>query len=341
MLGLIRNKTAQGLSGWAGLLTTVFTLLGKLTPEWFGALTWPQAILAGIAAALGAMLLFAVALVLGAYGFRLLRPIPVQTPDQANAVANGETPEPLGRQLAEQGEESAKMIDLSSRMASAFEDQMNAIEGDLAARKVEADNHHGRIVELREMQAKIIDDYQRMLVRSDKASEAAAKAEKTFGTIFLAIQAMRALELVTRHSEVIQREGKFLTQRVNNREPVKGDDWRDWQSHKVTFDSALGHWMDLARGWHPTVEEWVNKMNPDDLTDGRWVGLDAQFDGSNAVTSYKVFARKFERWKHFEENVRTVLHIAAYTGPSAAETLSTMYGGGPTIDGASANAKRS
>ena len=82
MFAIIHNKTAQALSGWAGLLTTIFTILGRLTPEWFGQLTWPQAILIGIAAALSTMLASSIVLAVGGYGFRLIRPLPSIPPTE-------------------------------------------------------------------------------------------------------------------------------------------------------------------------------------------------------------------------------------------------------------------
>lgn len=169
----------------------------------------------------------------------------------------------------------------------------------------------------------------------ERANERHTETEKHLNTIFLAFQALLARESIRQYRETILREGKFLTHGVLNHEPVKGPDWQEWQKHKSTFDSALWHWMEIARRWHPKVEEWVNAMKPDDLTDGRWVGLDDIFEGSNAIITYQTFALRFERWQHFEGNVSSVIHIAAFTGPSAAETLGTMHNGGPTVEGVS------
>lgn len=71
---ILHNKTVQALSGWVGLLSMLLTVLSKLTPEWFGKLTWPQAILAGLCGALGGTLVVALILAIFAYAFRLIRP---------------------------------------------------------------------------------------------------------------------------------------------------------------------------------------------------------------------------------------------------------------------------
>ena len=48
MLKMVNNKTVAGLSAWLSLISFGLTTLTKLNPEWFGKLTWPQAILLGI-----------------------------------------------------------------------------------------------------------------------------------------------------------------------------------------------------------------------------------------------------------------------------------------------------
>lgn len=75
MLGLLHNRHVQAVAGWLGVLTAAFTALGMLTPEWFGELSWPQAIVAAIAAALVTSLVLSIAMLAGAFAFRLIKPI--------------------------------------------------------------------------------------------------------------------------------------------------------------------------------------------------------------------------------------------------------------------------
>lgn len=67
MLKIITNPTVAGLSAWLSLFTVILTALTKLNPEWFGTLTWPQALLLGIVAALAFAFLAALILLLYAY----------------------------------------------------------------------------------------------------------------------------------------------------------------------------------------------------------------------------------------------------------------------------------
>jgi hypothetical protein len=77
MWQLFHSKTVQALGSWLGILSAFFALLSKLSPGWFGQLTWPEAILSGIALALVVTLVGAVALFIASYGFRLIKPLPV------------------------------------------------------------------------------------------------------------------------------------------------------------------------------------------------------------------------------------------------------------------------
>ena len=73
MLKIVSNTTVAGLSAWLSLISGIFSALTKLNPEWFGRLTWPQAILLGIAAALVVAFLASAILLMYGYGTRLIK----------------------------------------------------------------------------------------------------------------------------------------------------------------------------------------------------------------------------------------------------------------------------
>ncbi len=75
---LLHSPTAAGLGSWLGIIGAVGTFLSwivKMTPEWFGELTWPQSILIGLAGTLAFTLLLSLATLLGGVGYRYFRPI--------------------------------------------------------------------------------------------------------------------------------------------------------------------------------------------------------------------------------------------------------------------------
>jgi hypothetical protein len=73
---MFHSQRAAAISVWLTLGTGFFTVLSWLTPEWLGQLTWPQALLAGVAMTLVASLAIALIAAIGGYGFRLIRPVP-------------------------------------------------------------------------------------------------------------------------------------------------------------------------------------------------------------------------------------------------------------------------
>jgi hypothetical protein len=80
MLQLINNKTVQGVSAWLTIVGGALTMLSKMTPEWFGALTVPQAIFVGLGSAIALGLALAVMLLIGGLGYRNFRPLPASSP---------------------------------------------------------------------------------------------------------------------------------------------------------------------------------------------------------------------------------------------------------------------
>ena len=79
---ILHNPTAAGIGSWLGIITFangVLSGLIKMTPEWFGELTWPQSILLGLAFLVASTLLLAVAANVGGRGYRYFRPISAST----------------------------------------------------------------------------------------------------------------------------------------------------------------------------------------------------------------------------------------------------------------------
>jgi hypothetical protein len=124
MLQFINNKTAQGISAWLTIVAGVFALLSKLTPEWFGALTVPQAIFVGIASALGLGLALAITLLIGGIAYRLVRPLPTasaETPPGNDGPPPGLTADDveaivLGQRLAALEDVEKSLAEIEARL---------------------------------------------------------------------------------------------------------------------------------------------------------------------------------------------------------------------------------
>jgi hypothetical protein len=142
-----------------------------------------------------------------------------------------------------------------------------------------------------------------------------AGLQEKIDTLFMAFQAIRAIENEARLAGAIQFEGEYLTGRVNAKEPVKGMHWADWQTHHTTFESAMEQWAKIAQGWHLNVDKALGSVQPRDLTSKQGEEIDELFEGSSPVIIYKTFALKFERWKSFRSHLVTTLNIVAFGGP--------------------------
>lgn len=101
-------------------MTTIFTVLAWLTPEWFGHLTMAQKIAASFVAALVATPVLTIALAVGAWGYRLLKPL---TSEQRTVVTEQNPPDintEIRRKLSELSIQiDSKLENLDVRMREA------------------------------------------------------------------------------------------------------------------------------------------------------------------------------------------------------------------------------
>jgi hypothetical protein len=107
LASIFHSKTVQSLSGWFGVISVgylaiafVLAWLSKITPEWFGPLTWSKAILIGLFAAVLLFILLAAAFFLIAQAYRLVRPWHQRTESVDTLLAHGTVRDvPLAEQL--------------------------------------------------------------------------------------------------------------------------------------------------------------------------------------------------------------------------------------------------
>ncbi len=114
------NAFVQSAAGWLAVggvvMSGALAVLARAA-DLFGGLNWPQAILLGVLLSLATMLAFAITLALGAYAFRLIKPLaPVvaQPAPQLNAAASDPTTSDnvLHDMLARLGELEGRLNDV-------------------------------------------------------------------------------------------------------------------------------------------------------------------------------------------------------------------------------------
>lgn len=251
----------------------------------------------------------------------------------------------LPQRIAPQGQGDARAYDDTE-----LREKVDSSTEILAAFASDARALGERVKAVETLNKAIIDDYQKMLgiearldgeldalklaIQADKKlfQDSQAVTSATINTLFLALQAIRAREKYRIFKKHIEEQGDFLTARVADRLPVKEQDWIDWQGHLATYESAMAHWLDIARGWHPKIEEWINTVDPRSLTSGDFGDIDDLFPGSNQVIIYKTFASKYNNWKRLENHVGSAIEMAAFGGPNIGEILDMIPGGSPTVE---------
>jgi hypothetical protein len=337
MLELFHSKNAQSLGTWLAILTALFAGAGKLIPEWFGLLTWPQLVLVAFGAALATLFLLAViAFLIGAGGalFRRYKPL------------SGDVIEPVARTYDDT--DLRNKVDSSTEVLAAFARDAKAIDQRLGA--------------LEKVKGAIVDDYQRMngvemrltekidalkghvagevkkledrfSIIERNVTEDRYEGGKLFGAVMLGLRAMLARELAGKFAACIRAEGAFLTSKIDQGKALSEQDWEDWQSHHLTFESAMEHWLDLARAWHPKVDQWVSNIDPRELKGERWIGIDRLIKEVDDQTDYKMFVLRFERWRQFESTIKNILHVHAFNTEHADRILEEVYRSGSKLEG--------
>jgi hypothetical protein len=302
-MSLFHSKTVQALSAWLSLATLGFTMLSRFAPEWFGALTWPQAILLGIGLALAAGLVLSFILAVGAYAFRLIRPLPSGSNDWS-ALPLLDHPAPILDEEALKKEMRLWTVEhvnglftLQAKIDDGHGKRMGAIEADLADWKGDAD-----------------------------------KTAIGFRTVFIALQAILARERLNIMSARIKDEGKVMLEALDNERELHGGAWQSWQHKLRNWEGALRSWCRIADAYFPDTHTTITTVHKSFYTEGDWHFEDRQFPDAKAVYIYQTFLAHFENWAKIQEEVQSRVHISAFGGPNALEVLADI-GIRPALDG--------
>ncbi len=340
MWALVENKTAQGISAWIGIVGAGFTVLTKLTPEWFGTLTWSQSLLLGLGLTVAAMFFTTASLAL----YRLFRPLPASLPvlptlDHPPQAQTGLTlvdveaafddrmkslhqaiSDVVGM-FVERDEKVENMASLQSRALSKFEERADAIEADLATRKAEADNHHIRITELLTLLRKIIDDYQRMSAFEADTRVKLKALEESADKTRHSLHAIYTREILTKVASDIERDAAELYDGLHSGQVYDEERWNKWEEAHARWESALSVWVQNGHWFSFDVETRIYRID-DSLYSKKWSEKDTQFpesetlSRSEAVRRFKKFRIIHIQWRQVREDVDRGVIQVAYVGLS-------------------------
>lgn len=123
MLTALSSKPATAVANGLAILTPVFALITWLTPDWFGQLTLPKALLVGLLMAFTFLFVTAILLAIFAWTYRKFRPLDHSTESSDQAVAQKYESEGLN------GGENLTAV--KEMIQSDFKGSMDELQGNL------------------------------------------------------------------------------------------------------------------------------------------------------------------------------------------------------------------
>ena len=320
---ILHNKTAQAVGAWVGLMTAIFTLLGKLTPEWLGALTWPQAILAGIVAALAVSFLGSMVLVILGFGFRLIRPLPVGASAAAPEGASTETRQAI--------------TDLTDQLTG-LRETFRVNDEKTRARET---TFTGQLQVIAEDRKAIIEDYQRMSgldaqfsdrcvaieTRADQITKTSSdleqrfndwtrqhcdSQERRFSWVDGGFKAIYDRELLNTEAGAIELEAAWLL-RTSDGEKV--DNWGVWSSRHVDWLSKIDKWAEIAGRYIDGCHARIYSV-PHQSLQGEWPEPRDMLPSDDAMLAHRAAAVTLRNFKVERDTVERTVISWAYQSPS-------------------------
>jgi hypothetical protein len=261
------SPQAAAVSVWLTLATGIFTVLSWLTPEWWGQLTWPQAILAGMAMTLVGALGLAVLLAISAWGFRKLWPLP----------GSAALPE-----LDHRADTYPDWADYSL-----LERRVEGLEKAPPAVVMYDDTHLKQELET--------------IRRGCAGLE--EKLDKSAAALRESIQAVIVRERLARFADEIQASAKDLYWPLKSGQKYDAERWASWESCHTHWNSVLQSWIDDARWYAKDVKTRIMTVDDKEYDETTWSVTDDQFPNANAVRRFQRYCIIQRHWTDVKADV--------------------------------------
>lgn len=315
MFKIIHNKTAQALAGWTGLLTFVFTLLGRLTPEWLGLLTWPQSILIGIAAALFTIFIGSAALALGGYGFRLLRPLPATASDGRVTSGTPSENKKIRDEVANLDRVVRAVIDDYQRMSGLeirLSERIDALESGILERV--AGTKNALVMQLATEAANRAGADESLSSRIDEHRSMLSGHDMVFEAHKWALLAIYHRERLLASADKISALANYLQDRLTNGQILTQPDWNAWLGSMQVWEANLHHWSGWAIFYlgHEPMDD-IKRIEASDF-DGEWSVKHDQFPDPEGIRFYKTFEIYRRNWESVQNTVHDLVRMQAFEG---------------------------
>jgi hypothetical protein len=284
MLELFHSRTAQALGSWLAILTTVFTVLSKLSPAWLGALSWPEAILLGIGMAVATSLLIATALAVGGWGYRLMRP--AETMQSKNLPTLDHTPPAYDDTKLRQ-----EVTKLSSTVKAVIQDYQTVLGNQARAEDETAKASKAITEQVASFMSDLstrIDELSRDLLEVRRGcATLQEKIDENEKSVRESLYAVFARERLNDLARDIEYDAALLYDRLKSGENYTALDWDQWVNVHHHWERSLKEWVDTARWYTKDVKKRVMTVEDKEYDEGDWTVRDAQFPNADAVRRFK------------------------------------------------------
>jgi hypothetical protein len=359
---MFHSQRAAAISVWLTLGTGFFTVLSWLTPEWWGQLTWPQALLAGVAMTLSASLAIALIAAVGGYGFRLIRPMP----DSSTLPASERDPDSIpdfGHLAVLEHRIVALEVDIETTkdgedtLRAAVQGFMKApmqLAMELNERAAgELGKFKDELQEFQQRQKTIIEDYQTVSAKQIHSEErdtalevyinkqgeelssgledvrrGCAKLEeqmkKNDECLRESLHAVHAREQLNEMTREIEFDASQLYDRLKAGEHYTPQDWDHWTNIEHHWERTLKRWIDTSRWYSKAVKERILTVDDNEYDDD-WSVLDKQFPTADAVRRFKRHRIIQRHWETVRGDVERGVVLVAFCGGTEREQHGGAY----------------
>lgn len=304
------DKGADLVVRWTGLyviITGGFSWLNK-NLEWFGAITWPQAIFLAIWMGIAALFLVAASLAM----VRYFRPLQSASPAPAPNLLSADTAklDQAAADIASMDLRTKETLSNILQIQNLINDRLDKIEG----RITKGEQRFG--VTESAMMARF-QGLDKILVGQDRY------IRKQIAALFQSLAAVYHREQILNWSAALEAGASELQAPTIHGAVYDQEQWEEWEAKERAWRRGLEQWVSLGGCYVTTLYEHVFTV-PDDHYKQTGVAEISQFPTPEALFTYKAFCAVLKNWRGWQDEVNRAVIDAAFNGKTTNERPITL-----------------
>lgn len=318
-------KADKGLdvaTRWAalfGVLTAAFAWLTK-NVSWFGHLNWAAAVMLAVAFTLVALLVSSLSLAVGAYGFRVLRPVEQTPTDAIKGFAVHYDDGALQSQVDDMARTVRAVIDDYQRMSAS----VARFQGDLNGLKEAFQSENNKAAAARQVIERKANEALLLVPKVEKIrmdTEVCTRDLKALSQMHVEEKGRRQAAfaaLCNRESlgglrESIRKDASSLYDRLKSGEVYNNEKWQQWENVHGRWLKTINEWLDQATRYDLAVKERTLTID-DAKYELDWSIPDSQFPNAGAVRRFRKFRIIQQQWEAVVPGVEDGMKNVAFWG---------------------------